>query len=182
MMTVSMLRFLQGAVEFGRAGNERAEAVFLHLDVARQYLEVRPLPVTIATLRGRHIHRIAAVLAGHMGPNISAQCSSHTPPPSRWILNHPRNVRSRASPKSANAADLSCGAPAHGSQILVKMRHRVTSGVNFTENHRFEIRRFLAIAATPSLQVEVLSPDCRRGEMPANVALGGRVWSGGNPL
>src|SRR5215831_18073682 len=58
----------------------------------------------------------------------------------------------------------------------------VTSGVNFTENHRFEIRCFLAITATPSSQVEVLSPDCRRGEMPANVALGGRVWSGGNPL
>ena len=58
----------------------------------------------------------------------------------------------------------------------------VTSGVNFTENHRFEIRCFLAITATPSLHVEVLSPDWRRGEMPANVALGGRVWSGGNPL
>jgi hypothetical protein len=54
--------------------------------------------------------------------------------------------------------------------------------VKFTENHRFEIRCFLAIFATPSLHVEVLSPDCRRGEMPANVALGGRVWSGGNPL
>jgi len=58
----------------------------------------------------------------------------------------------------------------------------VTSGVNFTENHRFEIRCFLAIIATLGLHVEVLSPDHGRGEMPANVALGGRVWSGGDPL
>jgi hypothetical protein len=58
----------------------------------------------------------------------------------------------------------------------------VTSGVNFTENQRFESRWFLAAIAKPSLHVEVLSPDRGRGEMPANVALGGRAWSGDNPL
>ena len=58
----------------------------------------------------------------------------------------------------------------------------VTSGVNFTENQRFEIHCFLAIVAPPRLHAGALSPDRGRGEMPANVALGGRAWSGGNPL
>ena len=55
----------------------------------------------------------------------------------------------------------------------------VTSGVNFTENQRFEIHW---IVAPPRLHAGALSPDRGRGEMPSNVALGGRVGSGGNPL
>ena len=60
-------------------------------------------------------------------------------------------------------------------------RADVTSGVNFTENQRFENRCFLAIVA-PRLHAGALSPDRGRGEIPATVALGGRVWSGRNPL
>jgi hypothetical protein len=73
------------------------------------------------------------------------------------------------------------------SKRLVKPRRsrrvmgNVTSGVNFTENHRFEIRSFLAIVV-PSLHAEAFSPDRGRLKMPTNVALGGRAWSGGNPL
>jgi len=40
----------------------------------------------------------------------------------------------------------------------------VTSGVNSTETHRFEIRHFLAISATPGLHVEAWPPDRGRGE------------------
>ncbi len=65
---------LQDTVEFGRARNQRAEAILFHSNVARKHLESRPQRVTVATLRKRHIHGVAALLTGHMvepvGPSL----------------------------------------------------------------------------------------------------------------
>ena len=59
---------------------------------------------------------------------------------------------------------------------------RVTSGVNFTENRRFEFRYSLAIVAPPSLLARALLPGRGRRQMPAIVALRGRAWPGDSPL
>jgi len=58
----------------------------------------------------------------------------------------------------------------------------VSTGAKSIKSHRFEIRRFLAILGAPSVQVGAAIARIAIGAMTANVDLGGRAWSEGNPL